>query len=522
MPTLSRIVLLKLQPSPRLRVSSVLMTRTTLLLCGAPVLLLLTLLCARDLGAQNGRVADPAPPRVLKLPETPPESARKQPELTFHAAPKPLAPGAVTHDWRNFLGPTFNGVSTERPLAARFGPNGPRRVWEVSKGDGYASPAVVGERVILFHRVGANEVVECLQAESGRRFWRVAYPTGYQDRYGFSGGPRCQPVSDGTFVYTLGAEGTLHCLKLTTGQVLWKRELLREFRVRQNFFGVGATPLLDGERLIVNVGAPAGPCLAAFHKETGRLLWGAGKEWSPGYGAPVPATLAGKRRILVFTGGESRPTDGGLLCVDPADGRVVFQFPWRSRTYESVNASCPVAVGNRVFVSECYGRGGVLLEANAAGPFRTVWTSRSLGTHFMTAIHHNGHLYGIDGHGPTNAPLVCISLQTGKELWRHEPQWEDQVRTPGGVRKLASAPALASLIKVDGRGLLLGQYGNLAWLDLNPNGYKELDRVRLFAAQETWSMPALSRGLLYVCQNDAGLDGTRPRLLCLDLRGTKP
>jgi hypothetical protein len=103
-------------------------------------------------------------------------------------------------------------------------------------------------------------------------------------------------------------------------------------------------------------------------------------------------------------------------------------------------------------------------------------------------------------------------------MWREEPEWETLAKLPEGPRKYVLPPALASLLQVDGRCLLLGQYGHLAWLDLNPKAYKELDRTHLFLAQETWSMPALSRGLLYVNQNDRGVDDTRERLICYDLR----
>jgi len=77
---------------------------------------------------------------------------------------------------------------------------------------------------------------------------------------------------------------------------------------------------------------------------------------------------------------------------------------------------------------------------------------------------------------------------------------------------------MGSMILADGRCLLLGQYGHLVWLDLNPGGYRELDRTHLFLARQTWSMPSLSRGLLYICQNDRADDGTPPRLICYDLR----
>lgn len=482
---------------------------------------ILVLCCSAGLRSAAQVFVDPAPPKVQTLAEVPVPEPTAQAGLKFHAPPRPLAQGAVTHDWRSLLGPTHNAISTETPLLKRFGKNGPAIVWEVVKGKGYASPAVIGERVILFHRIGDEEVIECLQAETGKRYWKYAYPTGYEDRYGWNGGPRCPPVSDGVYLYTFGAEGRLHCLKLTTGQVVWKRDIAKEFKVGLNFFGIGSTPLIEGDLLILNVGAEAGPCVAGFDKRTGKMVWGAGKEWGASYASPIPAEVNGKRRLFVFAGGESQPPIGGLLCIDPATGKIDFQFPWRARRYESVNAASPLIIGSQVYISECYGAGGALLDLLPDGTCRKVWDNNDLGLHFMTAIHKDGYLYGIDGHGPYNAPIVCLDLKTGKEMWRKQPDWEDTVKTPDGLRRVSRSCGLASMLLVDGRCLMLSEYGHLVWLDLNPKEYRELDRTLLFFADETWGVPTLSRGRLYVCQNDRGLDGSSPRLICYDLRGEK-
>jgi outer membrane protein assembly factor BamB len=484
-------------------------------------LFVLFILSSSAVHGQTRAFVDPAPPAQQKPNEIAPPAPNSQPGLKFHGAPRPLAPGAVTHDWRTFLGPAHNGISTEAPLVKTFPKTGLPIVWEARKGEGYAAPAVIGDRVVVFHRVENEEIIECLQAETGRQFWRHAYPTAFRDPYGWSGGPRCPPISDGDRVYTFGAEGKLTCLKLTTGQVLWKRDIVKEFKRSEEFFGVGATPLLEGGLLIVNVGADDGPCVAAFDKLTGKMVWGAGTEWGASYASPIPSGPANRRRVFVFAGGKSRPPTGGLLCIDPATGKVDFNFPWRARSYESVNASSPVVLGSQVYISECYGRGAALLNLQPDGSAKEAWTNNVLQTHFMTAIHKDGYLYGIDGHGPQNAPLVCIELKTGKEMWRVEPEWENTVKTAEGERKFKLSQGLASLMLVDGRCLMLSEYGHLVWLDLNPKAYHELDRTLLFLARETWGMPALSRGLLYVCQNNRGLDGSQSRIICYDLRGEK-
>ncbi len=451
----------------------------------------------------------------------PPPAFQANPDAKFHGPPKPLPAGAVTSDWKSFLGPSHDMVSPETKLLGEFSPRGPKLVWEARKGTGYAAPVIAGERLILFHRIGGDEVVECLNAADGRRAWRFKYPSRYRDRYGFNNGPRCSPAIADNAVVTYGAEGKLLCLGLADGRLRWQREVLTEFKLSQQFFGVGATPLIEGERVIVNVGA-AGRCVMAFDLRTGKTVWTAGDKWGASYAAPTPATIHGRRRVLVFAGGESDPPNGGLLCLDPASGKVDFAFPWRGERVESVNASAPVVVGNRVLVSECYGAGGALVEVAESGSARLVWKNPNFGTHFMSAVQQDGYFYGVDGHGPQDADLVCVDAKTGKEQWRTQPEWTETVATPTGKREMNFGIFRAWLLRVDGRTLCLGEYGHLLWLDLNPRGYRELARTTLFTAPETWTPPVLSRGLLYICQNDDDpLHNSPRRLLCYDLRAGK-
>jgi outer membrane protein assembly factor BamB len=430
--------------------------------------------------------------------------------------PKPLARDAVTGNWPSFLGPSHNGVSTETRLSRTLPPS---LIWEFAKGTGYASPAVSGERLVLVHRVANEEIVECLHPETGASRWRFRYATAFEDRYGYNNGPRSSPVIDGERVYTMGAEAKLHCLELASGKVMWKRDLRAEYKVPQDFFGTASTPLVEGQLLIVNVGAPGGPSVAALDKATGREVWRAGTEWGPSYASPVPAVVHGRRRVFVFAGGESTPPAGGLMSIDPATGHVDFAFPWRSRSFESVNASCPVVFDNKVFISASYRTGGALVEVRPDFTHRVLWTTQEFALHFNTAIHRDGYLYGFDGRNEPDASLACVDAATGKVVWRETPEWMDTIETRGEARKQVMGTYRGSLLAVDGAFLCLGEMGHLLWMDLTPRGYKEVSRAWLFAARESWGLPVLSRGLLYVAQNTRDLlRGTGPRLLCYDLR----
>ncbi len=392
----------------------------------------------------------------------------------------------------------------------------------MKKGTSYSSPAIAGERLVFLHRLGAEEVVECLRAETGARYWKFSYATRFEDRYGYNNGPRSSPVIDGDRVYTMGAEGKLHCLKLETGQVYWKRDIRAEFKVPQDFFGTASTPLVEGDLLIVGVGAPGGPCVAAFNKQSGKLVWGAGESWGPSYASPVPAVVNGRRRLFVFAGGESDPPTGGLLSVDPQSGSADLEFPWRSRSYESVNASCPVVFGDRVFVSASYKTGGALLDLLSDGTYKVAWTAKDFGLHWNTAIHQEGYLYGFDGRNEPDAALVCLDAKTGKPVWRVVPEWEETFVRNGSPQKQMLGTYRGTLLRADGGFFCLGELGHLLRLELTPAGYKEIARSWLFAARESWTLPVLSRGLLYVCQNSRGmLNGEPPRLLCYDLRASQ-
>ncbi len=471
-------------------------------------------------GAAEAGFEDPAPPKVNDLGGGAGPALRENPRVTFHAKPKALPEGAVTSDWPDFLGPSRNMVSAETKLASKLGPGAPRLLWEMRKGTSYSSPAVVGDRLVYLYRDEGQERVVCVHPETGKLYWEFVYATDFSDRYGYNNGPRSTPVIDAERVYAYGAKGQLHSFDLSTGEALWKRDIAREFKVPQDFFGNAQTPLLEDDRLIINVGAPGGPTVAAFDKMSGKMLWGAGTEWGPSYASPMAATVHGKRRVFVFAGGESRPPSGGLLSLDPANGKIDFAFPWRSRTVDSVNAATPVVIGDKVLVSATYRRGAALVQVKPDFTHEALWTSDELDLHWTTAIEHEGYLYAFAGRNEPDAGLLCVDLKTGKTVWRKVLEWQETVQLNGQSRNVYESPYRGFIMKVDGRFLALGEHGHLMWLDLSPQGGKIASRSTLFLARESWSPLVISRGLLYVAQNTKSFDGKPPRLLCYDLRGS--
>lgn len=416
---------------------------------------------------------------------------------------------ATAEDWPHFLGPRLNLHSGETGLNWDFPVTGPPLLWEVERGRGHAGPVIVGEKAVFMHQIENEEEIRCLDAETGKELWRHSYPVKTDQNFGVVDAPRSGPVADPEtgLVYTLGNDGDLLCLRLDDGSTAWKISLPGEFGESPNFFGYGSAPLIHGDKLIVNVGAE-GTCVAAFDRREGKILWRADHAWNGSYASPIVADLHGKERLLVFTGGRVKPPTGGLLCLDPETGAVLSEFPWRSDNFASVNAASPVHCGaNRIFISEDYGRGGVMVEYDEAFQPRVLWTSVELGCQFQTPIYHEGTLYGLGGSGGL---MLALDAASGRAFWNEAFY---QTTIPWKGRKIPVSLGHAHIVHVDGAFLCLTEDGALLRLDLNPGGYRLLATARLFYAPETWAPPVISGGRLYVTQNELG-----SRLCCFDLR----
>lgn len=427
---------------------------------------------------------------------------------------------SASADWPQFLGTSRDGKAADTGLVQDL--SKAKILWAHPRGESYSAPSIAGGRVIHHGRKGAVEIVECLDRRTGRVVWSDKYPTTYRDRFNYLNGPRASPAIDGGRVYTLGAQGILGCYALDSGNLEWRRDLVKEFKLDTEYFGFAPSPLVEGGAVIINLGMKK--CVAAFDKLTGATKWVSGNEWGRSYASPVAATMHGKRLVFVFAGGESSPPVGGLLCVDPETGEILDRFPWRSPRAASANASTPVVDGNRVFISSSYDVGGLMLEVTPEFKFREVYRTKAYASHWATPILVDGYLYGF-----ANNKLVCMDWETGERMWRTVPKigdhafssagsgrGGDRYRPPPGKEGFG----IGSLVFVDGRFLVLGENGLLAWMDLSPEGCKITSSRCLFKADQTWTAPVLSDGCTYICQNLPG-DGTSSRLLCLDLKTEK-
>jgi outer membrane protein assembly factor BamB len=400
-------------------------------------------------------------------------------------------------DWPRFLGPALNGKSTETGISRPWPAAGPPIVWQMEIGDGYSMPSVADGRLFLFDRHGDKERLTALDSRSGRELWRSETPCAYEDYYDYSTGPRASPVVDGDRVYSFGVEGLLRALRAADGKLLWEVDTSERYGVVKNFFGVGSTPVVEGDLLIVQVGGsppgtppihsgkvePAGSGIVAFDKLTGEVRYAVADELAS-YASPVVTTIGDRRWGFLLA-------RGGLIGFEPGSGKIEFHFPWRAQILESVNAATPVVVGDSVLVTETYGPGGALLKVRPGG-YEVIWRDppkrgQSLASHWSTPIHHDGYVYASSGRNRGDAELRAIDLATGEVRW--------------------SEPRLgrSTLLYVDGHFVVLTEGGRLLLIEADPERFSVVSDATLENADgkplldfPAWNAPILAHGILYV------------------------
>lgn len=422
--------------------------------------------------------------------------------------------GVNAADWNDFLGPERNGKSLEKIDIHPWDKTGPPIVWHKQIGTSYGAPTVANGRLFIFARHGNTARLTCMEGATSDELWRFEYPTDYEDMYGYNNGPRCCPVVDDDRVYIFGAEGALHCVRVSDGKGLWEVDTTAQFNVVQNFFGVASTPAVEGDLLIVQIGgsppgspkdiwaangrpASNGSGIVAFNKYTGEVVYQIVDELAS-YASPVFSTIDGRRWGFAFL-------RGGLVGFEPETGKIDFHYPWRHSKIESVNASSPVIAGDKVFISESYGIGSSVLKVFPGG-YKIVWRDRglrrnkSMALHWNTAVYHDGYLYACSGQHPNGAELRCVEFNTGKIVWSQR------------------VDERASLLWVNDYFIYLGEYGRLMLLKCTPEKLEVISQVpslrdengKQLVKYPAWAAPVLAEGYLYIRGKDC--------LVCFDLR----
>lgn len=440
-----------------------------------------------------------------------------------------LALPVVAEDWPRFLGPHGDNFSRETGLLDKWPTNGPPLLWDNVVGTGYSAPSVRGDLLVLHHRLGNEEIVEAFHPADGKSIWRHAYPSRFVDPFGYNNGPRCTPLLTSNRCYAFGAEGRLVCLDLNTGKLIWGRDTAKDWNVPEAFFGVGSTPLLEDDKLIVMVGGQPNSGVVALDAATGKTLWEnvgrtnwqgvittgwrreepyqwTGVEKSASYASPVAGTIHGRRHLFCVM-------RQGLVSLNPTNGAVNFSYWFQSLANDSVNAMGPVVQDDLVLISAAYYRiGAVLLRVRPDGrSVEQVWRQpaqvpnslpairntppQPLELHWTTPVLHEGFLYAFSGRDEPDAQFNCVEFKTGRLAWSRDERW--QKHPPHGTQ--FPAYGRGSAILADGKLIALGEGGRLGLFKPDTTKPVEISSFQVpNLGYPCWVGPVLSRQRLYL------------------------
>ncbi|HEX6963415.1 MAG TPA: PQQ-binding-like beta-propeller repeat protein, partial [Lacipirellula sp.] len=207
---------------------------------------------------------------------------------------------ATADDWPQWGGPQRDLLWREDGITDELPKGELPRMWSASIGAGYSGPAVADGRVFVTDRLAEEnlERVLCFDADDGTEIWKRQYDAPYSISYPL--GPRTTPTIDGTRVYTLGAVGHLLCLNTADGEIVWQKNLTQDYGTELPTWGLAASPLIDGDQLIVLAGGADGALVVIFDKHTGQERWRALNDPAVGYAPPVIYEFGGRRQLIVW------------------------------------------------------------------------------------------------------------------------------------------------------------------------------------------------------------------------------
>jgi outer membrane protein assembly factor BamB len=390
-----------------------------------------------------------------------------------------LLAGAVGgDDWPQWRGPGRDGISKETGLLKEWPADGPKLLWQVKDlGQGYSTPAVVGERLyVMGNRGTADEFVETRNVANGKQVWSTRIgKVGNPDQQPSYPAARSTPTIDGEFLYALSSDGDIVCLDVASGKPRWQKNVRREFGGTPGPWAYAESPLIDGDVLVCTPGG-AQATMVALNKKTGDVIW---KSAVPGgdpagYASAIGVEAGGVKQYVQFLG-------KGLVGVDAKTGTFLWRYD-RTAKGSPANIPTPVARDGHVYSSANRSGGALVKLATDQGKVepQQVYFDNKLPSAIGGSVLVGDHLYGT-----TAQVLVCADFKTGQVKWTD--------RSIGA----------SSVCYADGRLYLHGENGDVALVEATPDGYREKGRFTPPAqpdrgSSKAWAYPVISNGLLYV------------------------
>ncbi|REK17378.1 MAG: dehydrogenase [Planctomycetota bacterium] len=366
-------------------------------------------------------------------------------------------------DWPQWRGPNRDGVWKEDGLLEKFADDEINIKWRRPIGSGYSGPTVAEGRVFVTDRLVEPKQVErvhCFDEKSGETLWSFSYDCPYEN-VGYTAGPRASVTIDDGRAFALGTMGHLHCFDAASGKLLWAKDLNAEYKIRMPIWGIAASPLVDDDLVIVQIGGEEA-CLVAFDKRTGKEAWRALDD-NASYSAPIMIEQAGRPVMVCWTG-------NSIVGMNAQTGEVYWSHPFQPAKMV-INIATPVLEQDRLFFTSFYD-GSIMLELDEGElSVRELWSRRGRDERHTDSLHSiistpymkGDYVYGVDSYGE----FRCLDAKTGDRVWESlEPTPKDRWST-------------IHMVENGDRMWMFNERGELVIARLSPVGYKEYSRAKL-------------------------------------------
>lgn len=376
--------------------------------------------------------------------------------------------GQTGGEWPQWRGANRDGISKETGLLKQWPTGGPSLVWKAAgAGGGYSSFSISKGRLFTMGLRGDREHIIAFSVADGKEVWGTPHGKAFRNDRG--DGPRGTPTVDGDKLYALGGNGDLSCLDTQTGRSIWTMNILSKFGGSNIRWGISESPLVIGDKVLVNAGGP-GASIVAFKKTDGSLIWKSQSD-EAGYSSAIPIEVGGVTQVVFFTGSRA-------VGLDLRDGRLIWEYARPSN--DVANIATPVARGNRIWISSDYGTGGGVVEIKADGKAQEVYFTKDMRNHHSSTVLVGDHLYGF-----SSSILTAMRFDTGEVAWRDR-----------SVGK-------GSLVYADGHLYCMSENGVVGLVEVNPTAYREKGRFQIQQGSlPTWTHPVVAGGRLYLRDQD--------------------
>lgn len=384
------------------------------------------------------------------------------------------APGA----WTNFRGADYSNVVTDGPkLADTWSEGGPKVLWKVPVGDGYASPAVLDGRVYLmdYDQTKRMDTIRCMSLDDGKEIWRRAYGINIKRNHGMS---RTIPAVTKDYLVVMGPKCHVVCLDTATGDFRWGIDLQADYGTVEPLWYTGQCPIVDSGVAVI---APCGKDVLMMGVDcaTGEVKWKVPNPnaWNMSHASVVPMTVLGKPMYVYGA-------LGGMVGVSAAPdsaGTLLWEIPWDAKV---VAPSAVPAGDDLIFATTGYGRGSRLLKLSESGGTISVEVvydkapDQILACEQQTPIFHDGLLYGImpKDAGSLKGQFVCYKPD-GTLVW-----------SSGQDNRFGLGP----FILADNKFYLLGDEAELTMVDATKQQYVQLGHADILPGHDAWGPFALA------------------------------